>query len=219
LNRYASRKIKRNYFLNYTKLSQKSLNKFLLKNKSKTLIRKYYFLLSKNQNNTLNKENYFLNYVNLAKCNSSVNTYKKISKSNIYESALKKNTFFSTRRYNNKTFLLQDNKVLGEKRLAFIHAFYLKKTRIPRRKKNFINKLRSLHKLFLLSNMYNLKNNVVFSESSFLARKRQFLLKNLHKILKNKSHFLRKMNYLSKKGLRILKKARKNKNFLFRILK
>ena len=200
--------------------------KFLLKNKSlknqsKTLIRKYYFLLSKNQNNTLNKANYFLNYVNLAKCNSSVNTYKKISKSNIYESALKKKTFFSTRRYNNKTFLLQDNKVLGEKRLAFIHAFYLKKTRIPRRKKNFINKLRSLHKLFLLSNMYNLapKNNVVFSESSFLARKRQFLLKNLHKILKNKSHYLRKMNYLSKKGLRILKKARKNKNFLFRILK
>jgi hypothetical protein len=215
--------IKTNHYINFTNLTKKNLSKFLfnlkntdLKNKYKTLIRKYYFLLSNNKLNTINNENYFLNYVNLAKSKSSVNSNKNIYTSNLYESLLKKNYFFSTRRNNNYYKLFNDNKV--KKTLAFENGFAFSKTRKPRNIKNFIYKLRNLHKLFFISKMYNFNksNNVVLNNS---LKKRNFLLKNLHNILKNKSTLIRKINYISLKGLRIFKKARKNKNFLLKTLK
>jgi len=215
--------IKTNHYINFTNLTKKNLSKFLfnlkntdLKNKYKTLIRKYYFLLSNNKLNTINNENYFLNYVNLAKSKSSVNSNKNIYTSNLYFSLLKKNSFFSTRRNNNYYKLFNDNK--EKKTLAFENGFALSKTRKPRNIKNFIYKLRNLHKLFFISKMYNFNksNNVVLNNS---LKKRNFLLKNLHNILKNKSTLIRKINYISLKGLRIFKKARKNKNFLLKTLK
>ena len=223
--------IKTNYYINFTYLTKKNLSKFLfnlkdtaLKTKYKTLIRKYYFLLSNNKLNTINNNNYFLNYVNLAKAKSSVNSNHQAANlytSNLDESALKKNHFFSTRRNNNSYKLLDDNKVAS----PFETVFALNKSRKPRDIKNFLNKLRNLHKLFFISKMYNLApwgnktNNVVLNNSSPLATKSEFLLKNLHNILKNKSTLIRKINYISLKGLRILKKARKNKNFLLKTLK
>lgn len=223
--------IKTNYYINFTNLSQKNLSKFLfnlkntgLKTKYKTLISKYYYLLSNNKLNTINNNNYYLNYVNLAKSKSSVNSDCKranLYTSNLYESALKKNSFFSTRRDNNSYKLLDDNKVGARKKTVvkpFETVFALNKSRKPRNIKNFLNKLRNLHKLFFISKMYNLNqtNNVVLNNSN---EKSNFLLKNLHFILKNKSTLIRKINYISLKGLRILKKARKNKNFLLKTLK
>jgi hypothetical protein len=219
--------IKTNYYINFTNLTKKNLSKFLfnlkntgLKTKYKTLIRKYYFLLNNNKLNTINNNNYFLNYVNLAKNKSSVNSVN-IYTSNLYESALKKNNFFSTRRDNNSYKLLDDNKVGVTKKsvgLPFETVFALNKSRKPRNIKNFLNKLRNLHKLFFISKMYNLNksNNVVLNNSS---EKSNFFIKNLHFILKNKSTLIRKINYISLKGLRILKKARKNKTFLLKTLK
>ena len=70
--------------------------------------------------------------------------------------------------------------------------------------------------------MYNFNkcNNVVLNgKNGLVLKKRNFLLRNLHKILKNKSTFLKKINYITKKSLTILKKARKNKNFLLKTLK
>lgn len=228
--RYAA--IKTNYYINFTNLTKKNLSKFLfnlkntaLKTKYKTLIRKYYFLLSNNKLNTINNMNYFLNYVNLAKSQSSVNSNNNIYTSNLYESALKKNYFFSTRRNDKKITLLRDNKVGALKGVAtpFETLFALNKTRKPKNVKNFINKLRNLHKLFFISKMYNFNesNKVVLApnKSNGLATKSNFLLENLHNMLKTKSTFLRKINYISLKGLRILKKARKNKNFLLKTLK
>jgi len=214
--------IKTNYYINFTNLTKRNLSKFLfnlnntaLKNKYKTLIRKYYFLLSNNKLNTINNKNYFLNYVNLAKTKSSVNTDKNIYTSNLYESV--KNTFFTTRRNNNYYKLFDNNKV-KKSVAAFESIFALNNVRKPRNIKNFIYKLRNLHKLFFISKMYNFNpsNNVVLNNG---LKKRNFLLKNLHNILKNKSTLIRKINYISSKGLRILKKARKNKNFLLKTLK
>lgn len=212
--------VKTNYYINYTNLTKKDLSKFLfnlknndLKNKYKTLIRKYYFLLSNNKVNTINNKNYFLNYVNLAK--TGVNSEKNIYTSNLYESALNKTNFFTTRR---------NNKVTLDNNMPFETVFALNKSRKPRNIKNFINKLRNLHKLFFISKMYNFNqsNNVVLNNGKNLVTKSNFLLKNLHNILKNKSSLakaLRKINYISLKGLRILKKARKNKTFLLKTLK
>jgi len=220
--RFKKTPLKTNYYINFTNLTKRNLSKFLfslnntgLKNKYKTLIRKYYFLLSNNKLNTINNKNYFLNYVNLAKTKSSVNSDKNVYTSNLYESV--KNTFFTTRRNNNYYKLLDNNKV-KKSVLTFESIFALNKVRKPRNIKNFIYKLRNLHKLFFISKMYNFNqsNNVVLNNG---LKKRNFLLKNLHKILKNKSTLIRKINYISSKGLRILKKARKNKNFLLKTLK
>jgi hypothetical protein len=211
---------KRNYYINYSNTTKINLSRFIynldnmdLKNKYKTFIRKYYFLLSNNKLNTISNENYFLNYVNLAKYKSSVNSNKNIYTSTLYLSALKKNTFFSTRRNNNYYKLFQD------KGLSFENVFAFK-TRKPRNHKNFMHKLRNLHKLFFISKMYNFNksNNMDLAPNNFLKQS-NFLINNLPQILKNKSTLIRKINFISLKGLRILKKARKNKNFLLKILK
>ena len=220
-----SKAIKINYYIDFTNLTQKNLSKFLfnlkntgLKNKYKTLIRKYYFLLSNNKLNNINNKNYFFNYVNVAKGYFSVNSEKNLYTSNLYESALSKKSFFTTRRNNNSYKLLDDNKIKNS--LAFEKVFALNKTRKGRNVKNFLYKLRNLHKLFFWSKMYNFNNsnNVVLNNGSLL-KKRNFFIKNLHNILKNKSSLIRKMNYISLKGLTILKKARKNKTFLLKTLK
>ena len=118
-------------------------------------------------------------------------------------------------------------------------------------------KLRNLHKLFFISPAFILNDGqqsrpnasenahqVNFFDlgqaitSDIALKKRNFLLKNLYNILKNKSTLskkimsahrtvnapslkltLKKINSISLKGLRILKKARKNKNFLLKTLK
>ena len=214
--------IKTNYYINFTNLTKKNLKKFVfnlnntgLKNKYKTLIRKYYFLLSNNKLNSIKIENYFLNYINLAKAKSSVFSQKNLYTSYLYESHIN-NTFFTTKRNNNNYKIFNDMKVKNSEQ-AFEKLFVLNKTRKPRNIKNFLYKLRNLHKLFFMSKMYNfnLSNNVANNGKI----KSNFLLKNLHKMLKNKSTFYKKINYISLKGLRILKKARKNKNFLVKTLK
>ena len=124
---------KTNYLLNFTKLTKRNLSNFLLalniakknsgvkalKDKYKSLIKKYYFLLSNNKLNTTSNNNYFLNYVNIAKTNSSlknnlallgnaaflpensslysVEQGEEALKFSLYSLALKKQSFFSTR--------------------------------------------------------------------------------------------------------------------------
>lgn len=213
---------KTNFYINFTNLTQKKLSKFIfnlknsgLKNKYETLITKYYFLLSNQKLSTINNQNY-INYVNLAKENSSVNNGKSLHTSILNESVLK-SSFFTTKRNNNYYKLFQDKKVKTSVQI-YENVFALNNTRKPRNKKNFLYKLRNLHKLFFISKMYNYNksNNVVLNNGLF---KRNFLLRNLHKILKDKSSLIRKINYISLKGLRILKKVRRNKNFLLKTLK
>lgn len=227
---------KTNHYLNFTNLTKVNITKFFfnipanntegiaLKNKYKALIKKYYFLLTSNKLNTTNNENYFLNFVNLAKTNSSIKSYQNISTSNLYQSTLKKNIFFNTKRNNNYYTLFGENKVKNS--LSFENAFGLNKpSRVSRNIKNFISNLTNLHKLFLISKMYNFNktNDVAFTSTnhennSSTLKKRNFLLKNIHTILKRKSAFLKKINSISLRGLTILKKARRNKNFLVKTL-
>lgn len=237
-HRKLTRNIKRNYFINFTNLTKKNLMNFIfkfsaknpdlaLKNQYKALVSKYYFLLSNNPVNVISNNNYFVNYVKLANYNASVKDNTDIYPSNLYNSALKKNQFFTTRLSsgltpvpvqseitlnNNEKNLLDENKVKNA--LAFENIFNLNKTRKPRNINNFIHKLRNLHKLFFISKMYNINptNQVVLDKPSYF-------IKNLHNILKNKSTFLKKINRISLKGLRILYRARKNQTIILKTLK
>ena len=309
---------KANYTLNFTKLTKRNLSNFLLalniakknsgvkalKDKYKSLIKKYYFLLSNNKLNTTSNNNYFLNYVNIAKTNSSlknnlallgnaaflpensslysVEQGEEALKFSLYSLALKKQSFFSTRlasglapgqeeletRINNNYYKLFDKVKnsfafenvfasssqkllpLGAKANAG-SGFAVKKTH----KKTItfagwaLYKLRNLHKLFYISpnaseiindhqkNSFELGQEIT---SDIALKKRNFLLRNLYNILKNKNTLskkiisakasaskiiqapsltLKKINSISLKGLRILKKARKNKNFILKTLK
>jgi hypothetical protein len=254
--------IKTNYSKNFRNLTKKTLNRYILnlkyhpltlKNKYKTLINKYYFLLSNNKIKTLNNENYFLNSVNLANINSSVNkdsTLKNIKTSNLsqkYGINVKKESYYTTklndknrgRNNQNKNYfslLLPENEVNS---LHFENLFALNKSRKPRNIKNFIYKLRNLHKLFFISKMYNLAPDALNKSKSIVLNESSpniLIVKNIHKILKkktlalksskvavkkkdNKVSHLTKINYILLKGLRIWKKARKNKTFLVKTLK
>ena len=344
--------IRTNYYLNFTKLSKRNLSNFLLainnakkntggtnllKNKYKSLIKKYYFLLSNNKLNTINNNNYFLNYVNIAKTNSSLKNNNiallenASEKSNLFRveqgdkafnfssgagsslalinnksfisgslyylglASLKKNSFFtsklasglapgqqehaSAQALNDKSFIngslraksinnsyyrLFDN---AKNSFAFENVFQssirkpntfevsAKKRKSDNAKKDItlvgwaLYKLRNLHKLFNIS-----PSNITFegqqsspnaseivNSGDLTLKKRNFLLRNLHNILKNlkinssKANVktnangiinapslklsLKKINSISLKGLRILKKARKNKNFILKTLK
>lgn len=318
---------KTNYLLNFTKLTKRNLSNFLLalnlaqknncvndgvglKNKYKSLIKKYYFLLSNNKLNTTSNNNHFLNYVNIAKTNSSLNNNIPVlalarEKSSLYRVgqgeepvnfslyslALKKLSFFTSRlesgmapgqeeietRINNNYYkLFADSAVKVENSLAFAakanpgSGFAVKKTGSGLKKTiSFagwaLYKLRNLHKLFYISpntseifnhhqnNLYELGQEINRDIDGAALKKRNFLLKNLYNILKNKntlsallpSRFLldggkakktispkpsgriinspslslKKINSISLKGLRILKKASKNKNFILKTLK
>ena len=324
---------KTNYILNFTKLTKRNLSNFVLainlakknnwvkdgvglKNKYKTLIKKYYFLLTNNKLNTRTNENHFLNYVNIAKTNSSLNNNlavlalpgffaentslysvekeEKPVNFSLYSLALKKNSFFTTRldsgvvpglqeienRLDNSYYeLFTDSDVKREDEFSFAgktnlsNGFPVKKTpkKTPKKTISFADwtlyKLRNLHKLFYVSpnaseiinhpenNLYETGQEISHDIWGGTLKKRNFLLKNLYNILKNKntlsvlvkSRFrkhvgkdkankinipkpsgriinspsltLKKMNSISLKGLRILKKASKNKNFILKTLK
>ena len=110
-----ARFIKPNYYINFHKLSQRNLKNFLLalnsakkknyglKAKYESLIKRHYFFRSNNKLNTISNNNYFLNYVNIAKTNSSLkNNYldsveQGINIKPLSLFLLKKNSFFSTR--------------------------------------------------------------------------------------------------------------------------
>jgi hypothetical protein len=317
---------KTNYLLNFTKLTKRNLSNFLLalnlakknnwvkdgvalKNKYKSLIKKYYFLLSNNKLNTTSNNNHFLNYVNIAKTNSSLNNSLAVLANpgvksslysveqgeealnfSLYSLALKKHSFFTTRlasgiapgqeeietRINNNYYkLFTDSGVKVENSFAFGakanagSGFAVKKSQ----KKTIsfagwaLYKLRNLHKLFYISpnaseiinhhqnNLYELGQEINPDIAGGTLKKRNFLLKNLYNILKNKNTLsallpsqlmvdsgkgnskkiispkasgkiinspsltLKKINSISLKGLRILKKASKNKNFILKTLK
>jgi hypothetical protein len=317
---------KTNYLLNFTKLTKRNLSNFLLalnlakknnwvkdgvalKNKYKSLIKKYYFLLSNNKLNTTSNNNHFLNYVNIAKTNSSLNNNLAVLANpgvksslysveqgeealnfSLYSLALKKQSFFTTRlasgiapgqeeietRINNNYYkLFADSGVKVENSFAFGakanagSGFAVKKSQ----KKTIsfagwaLYKLRNLHKLFYISpnaseiinhhqnNLYELGQEINPDIAGGTLKKRNFLLKNLYNILKNKNTLsallpsqlmvdggkgnskkiispkasgkiinspsltLKKINSISLKGLRILKKASKNKNFILKTLK
>jgi len=317
---------KTNYLLNFTKLTKRNLSNFLLalnlakknnwvkdgvslKNKYKSLIKKYYFLLSNNKLNTTSNNNHFLNYVNIAKTNSSLNNSLAVLANpgvksslysveqgeealnfSLYSLALKKQSFFTTRlasgiapgqeeietRINDNYYkLFTDSGVKVENSFAFGakanagSGFAVKKSQ----KKTIsfagwaLYKLRNLHKLFYISpnaseiinhhqnNLYELGQEINPDIAGGTLKKRNFLLKNLYNILKNKNTLsallpsqlmvdsgkgnskkiispkasgkiinspsltLKKINSISLKGLRILKKASKNKNFILKTLK
>ena len=235
--------VKTNYSFNFTNLTKNKLKNFLvngsarnnsnaLKEKYFSLLKKYYFLQGNKKVNTLANNNYFLNYVNLGKSNSSIKINQNIYTDKNSEKTLKKNTFFSTRlwngltpglgqgntRKNNNYFMLsQENNVKN-------YFKYGKKNLLARKKissikgrniRNFIYKLRNLHKLFFINKMQNLDKTLMF-EKDFISRK--FLLRNLHNVLKNKNTIIRKINTISLRALKILKKARKKTNFFKKAL-
>lgn len=258
-------KINLSNFLLALNIAKKNSGANALKGKYKSLIKKYYFFAlasSNNKLNTLSNNNYFLNYVNLAKISSSLkNNY--IEDNNLYSVeqdinfntsssflALKKNSFFSTK--------LASGLAPGQAQFETSNNYFQlfdKVTPNKTRKSNKKNrtfagialyKLRNLHKLFLISpnaseNVYqtDLGQTITNDIAGIALKKRNFLLKNLYNILKNKSTLssakvmnahkinnvpsltptLKKINSISLKALKILKKARKNKNFLLKTLK
>lgn len=244
-----TKKIKTNFSLNFSNLTQKSLAKFLfiikhsgLKDKYRSLMGKYYSLLNNykpnfNNKNILSKnKNIFTKHINKDK---TVITYKKINSNNLNKSVYSYPTsnpdknLFNTRRNKNYFKFYFENKKISN---------LINKNRKPRKIKNFIYKLRNLHKLFVISKMYNqniytLSNISQKNNSGAFAlelKKKLFLLKNLYKILKKKSslkksflkksslkksYLIKKINTVSLKGYSIIRKVRKHKNFLLKILK
>ena len=217
-----SYKMKIYNLINLSNLSKNRFSKFILKikntnlkNKYKTIIREYYSLLNKYKFYSINNnKNYYLNYVNLTKHSNNDKIYYTSDFYNLLKKPFSNTSGFawSTKR-SNVTFESIINKRKPSK-------FINKKS--PRKIKNLMYKLRNLYKLFFTNNITGSMYN--YAQSNFALDNNDFF-KNIHRILKkdgpvgtgNKAR--KRMNFISLKGAKILKKARKHKNFLLRILK
>jgi len=104
-------------------------------------------------------------------------------------------------------------------------GFSIRKTRTL---KNFMHKLRNLHKLFFLTEANSkISNSAGITLSKYSTSKLEllphksndFLLENLNKILKKEITVKKVIKSISLTGLRIVNKARKNRIFLLKTLK
>ena len=225
-NKLYTKKIKTNFSLAFTNLTKKTLSKFLftiknshgLKDKYKSLVGKYYSLLS-NYKPAINNNNISLSQSSI----SEKGSYSRDNNTSAYVTSSLYKNFFNTRRNKNyfKLFI-SSGEIKNSSNL-------INKNRKSRKIKNFIYKLRNLHRLFVISKMYN----NIYTESNLsqnnpggfaLGLKKKFFgLKNLYKILKKsslkESSIIKKINIVSLKGSRIIRKVRKHKNFIIKTLK
>lgn len=224
-NMLYTKKIKTNFSLAFTNLTKKSLSKFLfiiknssaLKDKYKSLVGKYYSLLS-NYKPAINNNNISLSKSSI----SEKGSYSSDNNTSAYATSSLYKNLFNTRRNKNYFKLFIENKIKNSSNL-------INKNRKSRKIKNFIYKLRNLHRLFVISKMYNniyTESNLSQNNNGAFAlglKKKFFLLKNLYKILKKsslkESSIIKKINIVSLKGSRIIRKVRKHKNFILKTLK
>lgn len=181
-----------------------------LKNKYITLINKYYTLLNDYDFNTTGQYHSYYSYFTSLVNHSLKNN--KYCTSNFY-------SFLNTR---SKSLPLNSRasglkKTIHFKSKAFKLSSKLSKTR---KIKNIMYKLKSVYRLFGLSALrdtyYLEKNNISLSNLD-----RDNLTNNLYRILDKSliSKAKKKMYFTLIKAIRIIKKARRHKNFLFRTLK
>lgn len=239
-----TRKIRRAYTRLFTDLKIKNINRLFFRlhaisRKSKSLLNKHYFLISlpnllSGHNNNISK-NYFVsvldkseNFSDIIENKSSLSNSKPVAAlsteteiqktNNLPKLSENKNLFFTTR-VNKKTDYSSYENILSKNALKSANKI----------KKNFLlYKLRILHKLIVSS--YNFSDKNALSEKDYL---KNLVGMNIPKILKKsksslKSTFLskrqetkliKKINFVTIKSLKILKKVRKHKRFLFKILK
>jgi len=191
---------KKNFSFNFSKLTKKNLAKLLLLLQNTNLKNKYKALLVR----------YYSIYNNIVKAK---NNMQKTS----YNFINNRITLFNSRRNKNYFKLFNINKNFSKFRSKRIKS---------RKIKNFLYKLKSLNKLFILDNMYN---DNIYKQGKF-SLKKLFLFRNLYKILKKKTtlkkrylikkrSLIRKINTVSLKGYRIISKVRRYQNFIVRALK
>ena len=203
------------HYVNFSKKTRKNLSKFIsplnLKYKYKTIVEKYYATLNKYKFYSISDINYYLSLINW---NKDTSKYKSnyIDTSNIFKLFI--NKCLKTKRNNNYKNILQSNSISN-------YSNFINKSRNSRKIKNFMYKLRNYSELFFHSKTSAgeilFKNNLQDSG----LNSNSFFQRNMSKILKvslvNKAQ--KKMKLISLKGLRILKKARYHKDFIFKTLK
>ena len=210
--------------INLSNLTKNRFSKFILKikntnlkNKYKTIIKEYYSLLNKYKFYSINNNNYYLNYVNLSKHSNNNQIYYTSAFYNLLKNTFSNTSGFawSTKR-SNITF---ESKINKRKSSKFIINKY------PRKIKNLMYKLRNLYKLFSTNNISGSLYNYAQNNNIAFGLNQNDFYKNIHRILKkdgptgieNKAR--KRINFISLKGVRIIKKARKHKNFLLKTLK
>lgn len=199
-------------YINFTELSKARLSKFLykmkntnLKNKYKTLLKKYYSILSKYKLYSIVNENSYLNFINLPIFNINENTASIHSAGNT-------SSFYKLLKINNGTF--------GFKTRRNIYVLKNNQGFASRKVKNLMHKIRSFYKLFSLNGMYNYKTSANIAPNAETLNINS-LFGNISKMLKKSlvSQAGKKINLITLKAVRILKRARKHKNFIIKTLK
>ena len=206
-------------YINSINLTNKRLSKFFvklrnsnLKNKYKTLMKKYYSIFNKYKLYSLNyNKNYFLNFANLS---------EKVNKNNFYASQfynLLKGNINGTLSNSINTLGFNTRRKIKKSRVGF--AF--KKIKPNKNIKNLMHKVRNFYKLFLLENISSLTNKYKPINTSSIRLGKTNILKNIYKLIKktNFSKSKKRTNAISLKAVNIIKKARKRKNFILRVLK
>jgi len=197
-------------YINNINLTNKKLSKFFvklknsnLKNKYKTLMKKYYYIFNKYKLYSLNyNKNYFLSFDNL-----SLNT-----KNNLYTSK-----FYNILKGNIDVHFPNSTNTSGFNTKRKIKKSKFKKFGQNKNIKTLMHKIRSFYKLFLLDNLY--KFNTINSVG--IRSEKTSVLNNIYKLVKKSifSKSKKRINNISLKAVSIIKKARKRKNFILRALK
>lgn len=184
----------------------------------------------------------------ISNSNILINVYTKLSNDSNLRKAISNSNILTnvyTKSCKDPNLTLQLTRNISKKGALFYVPAKTLLAPISRNDNIFMHKLRNLHKLFFLSKTKgNVSNSagITLTESSSSSKKqiikgggelcaknldltninnlkvKNFLVKNLDKILKKKTTFLKVLNVISLKGLRIVKKARRNREFLFKIL-
>jgi hypothetical protein len=216
--------LKENNISNFNKVTKNNLSRFIsrirntnqglsLKNKYKTLISKYYSLVSNFNFSTTGKlHSYYINFTSIANQLLTNNNY---STSNYY--GILNGKYSNIPSYS--TLALKKSTVQFKSK-SFRLVNRISKTR---KVKNLMFKLRNIYKLFGFNNTYDYQENGTLSLNSALALREDgtsSLTNNLYKILNKSlsSKAKKKVNFVFAKATRIIKKARRHKKFLFKTL-
>ena len=231
-NSSITRKIRKSYCRLLSDLKIRSISKLLSKlhtvsSKSKSLIKKHYFLkyLPKALSSNDTSENYFVYFINWPKNSLNVIGNKKAlslpESSNLHKIS-NKNLFFTTKISKKRDFRSYKNIFTKDA---------LKSVKISN-KQFLLYRLRNLHRLILANYKLNNKSVLPFPTGPGIGE--NVYLKNLvgrntpiqdtRISKKSNSSFHntklnKKVNFITLKSLKILRKVRKHKRFLLKILK
>lgn len=195
-------------YVNFTNLTRARLTRFLykfknvnLKNKYKTLVGNYYSML--NNYKLYSKGGFAVNE------NTYLNLSGKVINNNMYAS-----TFYKIFKMNNQGVGLRTKR----KNLTAKNRALVLNRKGSRKIKNLMHKLRNLYKLFTLSSTYNYLGAV--GSNTGIVTNLQVNGFKLRKMLKKTlvSKAVKRINFITLKSVNIIKRARKNKNFIMKTL-